>query len=313
MPADTPIFLTRASGKLLLSGEYAVLDGALALAVPTRFGQTLTAWADETDRRLLWKAIDADSRPWLEAEFDLPGIQTLRASDPAVAARLRDVLLACQAQNPAFLRDSPGFRVETRLDFPRNWGLGTSSTLIGALGRWAGVDAYRVLADTLGGSGYDLACAYAEGPVLYQLDKARPMVRPVAFRPSFADRLFFVFLGEKQDSREGIRRYRAKMPADTAALAQRLGALTTEMVAADSLPPFEAALREHEALLSQALDLPRVKDRLFPDFWGEVKSLGAWGGDFVLATSERSAEETRSYFVGKGLDVFFPYREIVAH
>ena len=30
------------NGKLLLTGEYVVLDGAEALAVPTRFGQNLT-------------------------------------------------------------------------------------------------------------------------------------------------------------------------------------------------------------------------------------------------------------------------------
>ena len=28
-------------GKLLLTGEYAVLDGAKALSIPTRFGQSL--------------------------------------------------------------------------------------------------------------------------------------------------------------------------------------------------------------------------------------------------------------------------------
>jgi mevalonate kinase len=31
-----------APGKLLITGEYAVLDGAWALALPTRLGQTLT-------------------------------------------------------------------------------------------------------------------------------------------------------------------------------------------------------------------------------------------------------------------------------
>lgn len=30
------------NGKLLLSGEYAVLDGALSLAVPTKYGQLLS-------------------------------------------------------------------------------------------------------------------------------------------------------------------------------------------------------------------------------------------------------------------------------
>ena len=32
----------RANGKLLLTGEYLVLKGALALALPTKLGQTMT-------------------------------------------------------------------------------------------------------------------------------------------------------------------------------------------------------------------------------------------------------------------------------
>ena len=35
------------NGKLLLTGEYLVLNGAVALAIPTKFGQTLTIPASE--------------------------------------------------------------------------------------------------------------------------------------------------------------------------------------------------------------------------------------------------------------------------
>jgi len=42
-----------------------------------------------------------------------------------------------------------------------------------------------------------------------------------------------------------------------------------------------------------------------------VKSLGAWGGDFVLVTSNRPEEETRNYFNEKGLEVFLRYDEII--
>ncbi len=62
------------------------------------------------------------------------------------------------------------------------------------------------------------------------------------------------------------------------------------------LKEFENCLYEHERVVSNALDMPRVKDRLFSDYWGAVKSLGAWGGDFVMVTSDRSREETKEYF-----------------
>ena len=52
-----------------------------------------------------------------------------------------------------------------------------------------------------------------------------------------------------------------------------------------------------------------VKECLFPDYKGTVKSLGAWGGDFVLAISE--TEDIPNYFLSKGFDICIPYDEIV--
>jgi hypothetical protein len=63
--------------------------------------------------------------------------------------------------------------------------------------------------------------------------------------------------------------------------------------------------------VGRALGYEKVKDRLFSDYWGSVKSLGAWGGDFALATSNRSPAETRAYFEGKGLATVIPYDEII--
>ncbi|MEO6760215.1 MAG: GYDIA family GHMP kinase, partial [Saprospiraceae bacterium] len=189
------------------------------------------------------------------------------------------------------------------------WGLGTSSTLLAALARWAKVDPYRILANTLGGSGYDLACAYAEGPVFYHVENAVPSVEPVDFSPAFADQLFFVFLGKKQNSRLGIAHYRA-LPGKTRAEIEEVSQLTRRFTAATTLPEFEQVIAEHETFVQQKLDLPKVREGLFPDYWGEIKSLGAWGGDFVLVTSNRSLAETQTFFNEKGYPVFIPYAEM---
>jgi len=42
-----------------------------------------------------------------------------------------------------------------------------------------------------------------------------------------------------------------------------------------------------------------------------MKSLGAWGGDFVLATSQASEEETRKYFGQKGFTTVFKLVELM--
>lgn len=306
----TPTFQTRARGKLLLTGEYAVLDGALALALPARFGQILHASPRPGPPFLHWSAADPGGR-WFQAQMGiLPELHIRDASDRDTAIRLQSFLQACRRQNPAFLSGTIGFQVTTETDFPRAWGLGTSSTLIAALARWAGADPYPVLFETLGGSGYDLACAYAEGAILYRLTDGAPSVQPAAFDPPFADRLFFIFLEKKQDSRLGIQRYRESAGRQPDFL-EKISALTAQALTAPDLPSFEAVVREHEALVGALLNLPPVKTALFPDYWGEVKSLGAWGGDFVLATSDRGDAATRQFFNEKGFGVFMRWNEMM--
>lgn len=298
----------RANGKLLLTGEYAVLDGALALALPVRYGQALDVVPGESGL-LRWTSRDEAGQTWFEAAYSLPGLTLLSASDEPTAQRLQQMLYACRRQNPRFLADAQGRQIYTRTDFPRAWGLGTSSTLIAALARWAGADPYRVLFETLGGSGYDIACAFADGPLLYRLEGDTPHVAPATFDPPFSGHLFFVFLGKKQDSRAGIRHFREHAQHDTG-LIEAISELTRKCLVADTLADFSSVLLEHERLIGQALGLPRAQDLYFPDFPGVVKSLGAWGGDFVLAASE--AADVPSYFREKGFGVCIPYAEMRA-
>ena len=64
---------------------------------------------------------------------------------------------------------------------------------------------------------------------------------------------------------------------------------------------FDALVREHERVISESLKMQRVKDKFFSDYWGEVKSLGAWGGDFVLVTSRKVMMKPVNISKKKGL------------
>jgi len=70
-------------------------------------------------------------------------------------------------------------------------------------------------------------------------------------------------------------------------------------------------IEEHETLISEALQLKKVKDTMFPDYWGSVKSLGAWGGDFVLMTNSRSDEDLKAYLHAHNLKVVFKFDELI--
>ena len=219
-----------------------------------------------------------------------------------------EILTAIRQLQPGFLSRSQSLKATTHLEFPRLWGLGTSSTLIATLAQWAGVDPYQLLEKTFGGSGYDLACANAEGPIFYHREAGKPVVQGIDFSPAFSDQLYFVFLEQKQNSRKGIARYRQQQnPAPLEAISQ----LSKAIAKSETLSEFSKLLEKHEALVSDFIRIAPVKKRLFPDFWGSVKSLGAWGGDFVLVTSEYSEEETRNYYNEKGYPVFLKYADLI--
>lgn len=297
-------------GKLLLSGEYAVLDGATALAVPTRLGQWLHVEITGTDG-MEWQSQNPDGSSWFTTRFqrdDFAHPAPLDTFPSGIKERLLYMLRAAVTLNPEFAKRLIGTRVVTQLEFPREWGLGSSSTLISNLALWAETDPYTLLEATLGGSGYDIAAARSSGPFLYTLGEGGiPIVQPSSFDPVFAGEIFFVYLNQKQDSREGISRYRNR-PKPSADLLKTVTGFSLQLANAPDLTSFRRSLDAHEALLGEILGMEPLKKRLFPDYPGSVKSLGAWGGDFILATG---SPEDQDYFRQKGYSVIRPYRAFI--
>lgn len=316
------IFAARAHGKLLLTGEYAVLDGAEALAIPTRFGQNLAVSQNSTpdfwEKKLTWRSLESDGTCWFSADYGFADFNFENTVDAQTAVRLAEILREVRRQKPDFLQNSGPILAEIKADFPRSWGLGTSSTLVSLLAEWSGTDPYLLLEKTFGGSGYDLACARADGPILFknlsagrQENKSgQPSVEPVLYFPKFHNCLYFIYLGKKQDSRAGIHRYR-EFTENRDVLVKKISQLTREFLVADSLKTLEEIIREHEILIAEAVDLPSAQALFFEKFWGETKSLGAWGGDFVLATSDRGDEETTQFFNQLGFPVVFRFEEMI--
>jgi len=292
------------NGKLLLTGEYLVLDGATALALPTKFGQDLTLKKIDVPY-IIWESFDEKGNLWFQSKFELP---TLKAdSNNKFVSTLLNILKEAQILNPKFLSDASGLHVQTKLSFPKNWGLGTSSTLINNIAQWANIDAFELLENSFGGSGYDLACAQNNSPIIYQIHDKMPSVEIVDFNPVFKDHLYFVYLNKKQDSKEGIIRYREFM-GDTFALSQEISQLTILLLKCTDLMSFENILEKHENLISGIIKQRPVQQELFPDYFGQTKSLGAWGGDFILATGN---SDTPSYFKNKGFEMVISYQDMI--
>jgi len=307
------------NGKLLLTGEYVVLDGATALAVPTKFGQDLIIKSIQ-EPELIWGSFTNTGECWFEAIFDLPKLRLKNAtfnSDKEgnaefIAETLQKILSEARKLNPAFLQQENGLLVKTNLTFPQNWGLGSSSTLINNIASWANGDAYQLLWNSFSGSGYDIGCAQNDLPIFYQLENRQPIVKQVEFNPNFKDELFFVHLNKKQNSREGIQRYKEYQSKKSSDFAQddnaTISNLSEEFIKAVSAIDLGKIMEEHERVVSSIIKLKPVKTTLFQDYFGAVKSLGAWGGDFILATGN---EETPTYFKQKGFETILPYSKMV--
>ncbi|HEY0092625.1 MAG TPA: GYDIA family GHMP kinase, partial [Flavobacterium sp.] len=195
------------NGKLLLTGEYVVLDGAKALGLPTKFGQDLTV-EDGAGKVITWQSFDHDGAAWFEDEITFTEIGTRQESaTSSIKSTLIEILAAADKLNPELLETSDGYHVSTHLTFPKYWGLGTSSTLINNVAQWFKIDPFELLRNSLGGSGYDIACAQHNTPIIYRLENGLPKVSPINFSPPFIDNLWFVYLNRKQSSKAAIASY----------------------------------------------------------------------------------------------------------
>lgn len=295
------------NGKLLITGEYVVLDGAKALALPTKFGQSLVV-KPGINHQIKWTSFDSDKSIWFEAMISFEEIKHKIVSDSnsAVKNTLIEILHQAFIQNPTFL-EKEGYEIETHLTFPRLWGLGTSSTLINSIADWLNIDAFELLQKSFGGSGYDIACAKSNSPIVYHLENEKPHFKPIHFNPSFKENIHFVYLNQKQSSKLAIANYMSKHHHVNAVIS-KINTITYETIDCKEGAAFAKQMEKHEVIMSDVLEIQTIKEKLFPDFKGVIKSLGAWGGDFVMAVSK---DNPKDYFKEKGYPVVLTYEEMI--
>ena len=293
-------------GKLLLTAEYAVLDGACALALPTVKGQKFTITQKDQANTIIWQALDCEGKLWFWAEIRTSDWTVIKTNETGSARAIIQLLKAIHAQNPSMFPSGSGLKIKCQLEFPQDWGLGSSSTLIAAMAEWSKTDPYWLSKKTFGGSGYDLAAANMNGPFIYQLSENGPKIKTTPLNWPFKDQLYFIHRNKKQNSRESIAHYRNRSINE--AWLNQINDLTQEFIQARDAQDFGQLIRAHESAIAGALNLIPVKQELFPDFKGEIKSLGGWGGDFMLALGPKSSPD---YFKAKGFPTVISFADMV--
>lgn len=201
-----------------------------------------------------------------------------------------------------------GLKFETTMNFSPKWGMGSSSTFISLIAQWAGVDAMVLQLKFFGGSGYDVVCATAANPIIYSLVKGRPQVAHVSWKPEFREHLYFVYLGQKQNTREALAAIREKLATISSEDMHLANLFTRDFLRCNSLPQFQLLMMEHERLISSLIGLPTIQEERFAEFPGAIKSLGAWGGDFILAACEFDPSD---FFHEEGYRLVFKWDDLV--
>ena len=295
-----------ANGKLLISGEYLVLTGANALAFPVRFGQSIQIIQNE-NKLLNWTSVDS-SATWFSGEFEPETIKSLRTTDKRISDYLTKLLKAARRLNPLFLADPNGVIVTVKANYPLEWGLGSSSTLIALVAGWAGVDKFKLFGMISKGSGYDVACADKESLIIFQLCDGKGFITPLQPGKALLNHTCFAYLGRKQESDSEVSSFLSRRNYSQSDV-DRISEISLLICKSDDPSLLCSLVDEHEEILSRILKKERIAKR-FPGFPGSIKSLGAWGGDFAMFVSPMKNHEIKNWLEQAGFDVIFTFNEL---
>lgn len=295
-----------ASGKLLLFGEYLVLRGAKSLVMPLHYRQTLTI-SPYPSENILWKCFEKGIE-WLEIEFS-PELEFIKSTDEKKGIIVQSLLQLIQKERPSL--KIAGLHFHFEIDFDRNFGFGTSSTFLSLLSQWSRVNPYLLMEKSFGGSGFDLAAATARGPLIYQTEglsnDAKRKIETVKIPEEISKQLLFVYTGKKKKTRGEVSNFE-KMKTSQHQINEMNNIIDKAL--ANDIENFEVQMKRSELLLSTILGVSTIQSTYFSDYPFAVKSLGAWGGDFIMAAF-RKEEDARNYFLEKGMNPIFNYQHLI--
>ena len=291
-------------GKLLITAEYLVLKGARGLAMPTKYGQKMSIKKNRKNY-IVWEAYTCDNEKWIDCKFDL-NFKLLKSKKTKTefVYSLSKLLKNINVLSPGFAGE--GLNISTNLEFKRNWGLGSSSTLINNVSNWLNINPYELLKTTYNGSGYDIAVANSKKSIFFQKKGDTNEITPARFSPPFKDNLFFIHLNKKVNSQKEVTKF-LNQKNEYKDDISKINSLGEMLVKEKNQKIFNEMVKEHEEIISKIISKKPIQKVIFKDFCGQIKSLGSWGGDFILASGDN---ETPNYFSKKGYNIIIPFSEM---
>lgn len=283
-----------------------MLSGAKALAVPTSFGLKFESVESESDDYINWTS-HFPNKPIFTARFDLKGNVAESTNKELSAGISRILKSSLEILGTVKL---PSLSLSAKLEFPMDWGLGSSSTLVYSVAEILNINAFELLERTYGGSGYDIACAGSKKAILYEVKGEKSDWIETEFSPPFKNEIHFVYLDRKMNSRDALSLYRDRFSSISEIDVNRISEISVLMSNCSDISEFGDLMNEHEQRISYLFKLKTVQKDLFPDYNKSIKSLGAWGGDFIMVLGK---SDEMDYFRNKGYNTIIPFSEMFSN
>jgi len=269
-------FMFRAHAKILLFGEYLMLDGYLGLAIPLRHGQTLTV-EPRKKKGIQVHGYTVDGLVWQDEVW------------PSTQSSLFHKSLTWLATQ--WYLPSGDWTLTTQLSYPQHWWLGSSSTFLDLLAQWTGCDPFALYRAVSLWSGYDIACARQKKPLLY--DPLTMDSQAVDLESSLLASMYCVPCGQKQSSDKAIAQYRARshQGPDQYDRCEFLDGLLYEQ----TVWWWIQGMTYHDEVIVSLIDQPALmttQPRIGEIGYG--KWLGAWWWDCFLILSDQGYEDVRA-------------------
>jgi mevalonate kinase len=291
-----------APGKILLVGEYTVTKGFEGLAVPVKSGQWMDVWEFDSpgnaEDRFIFNALDSRGASWFSESFDISNLKSNSLETNAVKSNVADEnfenneshlskLLALVPES--FWKSGKSYRFETRLEFERSSGLGSSSTFVQLMSNYFKLDPFQVQDLVFGGSGYDVAIAAVQKPLIYWRNEQGVHFRQWKLNSELTKDWKVVFLGNKVNSRTSTSQVSDMLEdlSNDENYRMQIQKIIEIVRDAQELMALETGIEMYQMFLSQLLGMvtPYTYFGVKPLPRGVCKWLGAWGGDMLLVNS----------------------------
>lgn len=231
-----------------------------------------------------------------------------KSTDAGKSRYIQQLIKSAARLNSDFLSKWKKYKITSELDFDPDWGLGSSSTLIANLAEWSELSPFELFFDTQEGSGYDVAAAVSDAPLLYQKSDDELSFETFDWDQDLLDSIVVFYQGQKQSSHMEVRAWKNNNRWNRKDV-DRMTLISESLAECHQIEEAIHLIKENREMVEKLLD-QKAFDGLYSDFEGAIKPLGAWGGDFGGALS-KDVEYTRKYLRDKGLENSFRLSDIV--